>query len=163
VDSVERTFIEITTGLDYVMVIVTACSAAGPAGCLVGFSTQCSVHPSRYLVCLSDKNRTQRIASEAAVLGVHFLAADAIGLARLFGEETTDESDTFSRCRWHPGPSGVPILDDCGRWFAGRIIERSPFGDHVGYLLEPVAAHSDGPERGLYFDEVKDLDPGHEP
>lgn len=162
-DSVQEMFTKITTGLDYPMLIITARAEGGPAGCLVGFSTQCSVQPSRYLVCLSDKNRTLRVASAAAVLAVHFLSADAMDLARLFGEETTDENDTFSRCRWHPGPSGVPILDDCGRWFVGRVLQRQGLGDHVGFLLEPIAAHHDEPEDGLFFQHVKDLDPGHEP
>lgn len=162
--STEQTFIEITTGLDYAMCVVTARSDAGPAGCLVGFSTQCSIHPARYLVCLSDKNRTERVAAASEMLAVHFLAAGDRELARRFGEETTDESDTFSRCRWHEGPSGVPILDGCGHWFAGRVLERRPFGDHVGYVLEPVAAHSDGRRwTGLFFSDVKDLDPGHDP
>jgi flavin reductase (DIM6/NTAB) family NADH-FMN oxidoreductase RutF len=163
VDSVQETFIKITTGLDYPMLVVTARADSRLAGCLVGFSTQCSVNPPRYLVCLSDKNRTQRVASGADVLAVHFLSAHAKDVARLFGEETTDEDDTFSRCRWHPGPSGVPILDDCGRWFAGTIVHRQPLGDHVGFLLEPIAAHYAGPEDDLFFHQVKDLDPGHEP
>lgn len=162
-DRTEETFIEIAAGLDYLMLVVTAASDEGPAGCLVGFSTQCSIHPQRYLVCLSDKNRTQRVASHAAVLAVHFLGADAIELARLFGEETTDETDTFSRCDWRPGPSGVPILNACGTWFVGRIVERHVLGDHVGFVLEPIEAQSDGSKQRLFFQEVKDLDPGHKP
>jgi flavin reductase (DIM6/NTAB) family NADH-FMN oxidoreductase RutF len=163
VESAHETFIKITTGLDYPMLVITARADGGPAGCLVGFSTQCSVHPPRYLVCLSDKNRTQRVASAADVLAVHFLSAEAVALARLFGGETTDEDDTFSRCRWHPGPSQAPILDDCRRWFVGRILERQPLGDHVGFLLEPIAARHEEAEEGLFFQRVKDLDPGHEP
>jgi flavin reductase (DIM6/NTAB) family NADH-FMN oxidoreductase RutF len=163
VDEAQAAFIKITTGLDYPMVVVTARAENGPAGCLVGFSTQCSVDPPRYLVCLSDKNRTQRVASAADVLAVHFLSADAMDLARLFGEQTTDEDDTFSRCRWHPGPSDVPILDDCGRWFVGKVLGRQAVGDHVGFLLEPVAAHHEKSEVALSFQDVKDLDPGHEP
>lgn len=160
---VQETFIKITTGLDYPMLIVTARAEAGPAGCLVGFSTQCSVDPPRYLVCLSDKNRTLRVALEADVLAVHFLSATDVDLAKLFGERTTDDDDTFSRCRWHAGPAEVPILDDCGRWLVGRILQRQPLGDHVGFLLEPIAAHHEEAEDGLSFQQVKDLDPGHEP
>jgi flavin reductase (DIM6/NTAB) family NADH-FMN oxidoreductase RutF len=163
VDNAEEAFIEITTGLDYPMLIATARAKTGPAGCLVGFSTQCSMDPPRYLVCLSDKNRTERVASATDMLAVHFLSADAMELARLFGEETTDEQDTFSRCNWHPGPHEVPILDDCARWFVGRILDRQSLGDHVGFLLEPIAAHHAEPERGLSFQQVKDLDPGHVP
>jgi flavin reductase (DIM6/NTAB) family NADH-FMN oxidoreductase RutF len=162
-DSVEETFIQITTGLDYVMLVVTARADEGPAGCLVGFSTQCSIDPPRYLVCLSVKNRTQRVASKSDVVAVHFLEAQAMELARLFGEETTDESDTFSRCHWHSGPFEVPILDECGRWFVGRILEQRPFGDHVGFLLDPIAAQNEGREQSLFYHRVKDLDPGHQP
>jgi flavin reductase (DIM6/NTAB) family NADH-FMN oxidoreductase RutF len=162
-DSLQETFTKLTTGLDYPMLVVTACDGGAPAGCLVGFSTQCSMNPPRYLVCLSDKNRTQRVASMADVLAVHFLSADAIDLARLFGEQTTDEDDTFSRCPWHRGPSEAPILDDCARWLVGRILQREPLGDHVGFLLEPIAARHEEGEEGLSFQRVKDLDPGHEP
>ncbi|HET9118314.1 MAG TPA: flavin reductase family protein [Pseudonocardiaceae bacterium] len=162
-DPTEKAFVEIAGGLDYLMLVVTATGDDGPAGCLVGFSTQCSIHPPRYLVCLSDKNRTERVASRADVLAVHFIGADAMDLARLFGEETTDETDTFARCDWRAGPSGVPILNDCRRWFAGRILERRVLGDHVGFLLDPIAVQNDGPEPGLFFQHVKHLDPGHEP
>jgi hypothetical protein len=62
VDSVQETFTKITSGLDSPMLVSTARADGGPAGCLVGFSTRCSVQPPRYLVCLSDKNRTDNIA-----------------------------------------------------------------------------------------------------
>jgi flavin reductase (DIM6/NTAB) family NADH-FMN oxidoreductase RutF len=161
VESPEETFIQIVSRLDYPMVVVTARSDDGPAGCLVGFVTQCSIHPPRYLVCLSDVNRTERIAARADVLAVHFLAAREVALARMFGEDTTDETDTFSRFRWHPGPGGAPILDDCGRWLVGTIFERRPLGDHVAYVLDPVAAQCSDPTPGLMFQEVDDLEPGH--
>lgn len=162
-DSALRAFVNLTSLLDYPMIVVTARDDAGPAGCLVGFSTQCSIDPPRYLVCLSDKNRTERTASHAEVLAVHFLGRHALELARLFGEETTDETDTFARCRWHAGPAGVPILDDCDRWFVGSILQRQTLGDHVGFILEPIEACADGRETQLSFQQVKDLDPGHEP
>lgn len=162
VSGAEDAFTRIVSDLNYPMSVVTAQSAEGPAGCLVGFGTQCSIDPPRYLACLSDKNRTQRVASRAEVLAVHFLAADALELASVFGEETTDDADTFSRCGWRPGPRGAPILDACGRWFVGEILERRPLGDHVGYLLQPIAAHDAGSGPGLMFQQVRDLDPGHQ-
>jgi flavin reductase (DIM6/NTAB) family NADH-FMN oxidoreductase RutF len=161
--SVAATFAAITAGLDYPMVIVTADAGDGPAGCLVGFSSQCSIDPPRYLVCLSDKNRTERVASQAEALGVHFLGSQHLHLATAFGGETTDDDNTFARCRWHPGLWGAPILDDCGRWLVGRVVEQLVLGDHVGFVLEPIAAHDEGPERPLPFSAVKDLDPGHQP
>jgi flavin reductase (DIM6/NTAB) family NADH-FMN oxidoreductase RutF len=162
-DRVSETFESITTGLDYSMVVVTAQAETDPAGCLVGFSTQTGIDPPRYLVCLSDKNRTLRVAMQTDTLGVHFLSDEQLGLARLFGSETTDETNTFSRCHWHSDPSGTPILDDCSRWFVGRILWRRELGDHIGFLLEPIAAHAGESAPPLLYSQVSHLDPGHAP
>jgi flavin reductase (DIM6/NTAB) family NADH-FMN oxidoreductase RutF len=144
------------------MLIVTARDAGEADGCLVGFSTQCSIDPVRFLVCLSDKNRTFRVASSASSLAVHVIPPEAQDLAELFGGQTQDEIDKFSRCRWHAGPEELPILDDCPRWFAGRILERRRLGDHVGFVLEPFAAAVGGQEGQLSFQQVKEMEPGHE-
>lgn len=52
--------------IDYPMYIVTVAAGAERSGCLIGFATQCSVDPLRFLVCLSDKNRTFRISRGAS-------------------------------------------------------------------------------------------------
>jgi flavin reductase (DIM6/NTAB) family NADH-FMN oxidoreductase RutF len=144
------------------MLLVTTASEDERAGCLVGFSTQCSIDPARFIVCLSDKNRTTRIASEAQGLAVHFPPADARDLAELFGAETSDEIDKFARCAWHTGPLGLPILDACRRWFAGAIEQRRRVGDHIAFVLEPVQARDDGSHDTLRFSDVRQMEPGHD-
>ncbi|WP_206328591.1 flavin reductase, partial [Streptomyces sp. Tu 4128] len=71
--------------LDPDMCVVTAAAGGERAGCLVGFSSQCSIDPIRYVVWLSEVNRTYRVASSADVLAVHLLARDQRGTAELFG------------------------------------------------------------------------------
>lgn len=155
------TFHELVGQLDYSMFIVTAVAGDELAGCLVGFASQSSIDPPRFLVCLSRENRTYRVAQRSASLAVHFVPADAGDLAELFGGETTDDVDKFARCAWHRGPGGLPIVDGCGNWFAGRVLDRYDLGDHVGFLLEPVAAHQE--QRGPHFDfhRAKRIAPGH--
>ncbi len=148
--------------LDYPMYIVTAAAGGHRSGCLVGFATQCSIHPPRFLVCISDKNHTYRVAREAEVLVVHLVPADAGELAELFGSQTGDEIDKFARCEWRPGPGGAPILAGCANWFAGRVLERLPAGDHVALLLEPVEAHATDEEH-FTFHRARRIEPGHEP
>ncbi len=144
------------------MMVVTAASPDEKAGCLVGFATQCSIAPPRFAVWISRKNHTFQVARDTAVLVVHFLSADDRPLAALFGSETGDRIDKFARCRWRQGPGGVPVLEDCARWFAGEVIEQIPTDDHVGFLLAPLEAGS-GPWPGqLGFQSVKSLDPGHD-
>jgi flavin reductase (DIM6/NTAB) family NADH-FMN oxidoreductase RutF len=153
---------ELVSELDYPMFIVTAATESERAGCLIGFATQCSINPPRFLVCLSDKNRTYRVAREAEVLVVHLVPSHADALAELFGSQTGDDVDKFAEVAWHPGPNGTPVLDDCANWFAGRILSRTAVGDHVAFLLEPFAAESDGAERGFTFHRAKRMEPGHE-
>src|SRR5690242_15425133 len=86
--------------LDYPMFIVTTAAGGERAGCLVGFASQASIHPARFLVCLSDKNRTYRIARDATHLAVHFVPADRADLAELFGGETGDEVEKLARTAW---------------------------------------------------------------
>ena len=144
------------------MMVVTAAMPGARAGCLVGFATQCSIGPPRFAVWISRKNHTFRVARDAPVLAVHFLSKDDGALAELFGGQTGDEVDKFSRCRWREGPHGVPVLDDCARWFVGDVLEQFPTEDHVGFLLAPLRVGA-GPWSGqLGFQSAQAISPGHE-
>lgn len=149
--------------LDYPMFVVTSSGGGERSGCLVGFASQVSIDPSRYLVCLSEKNHTYRVAGAGSRLVVHLLGREQLSLARLFGERTGDETDKFAQCAWQPGPDGVPVLDDAIAWFSGPILSRTPFGDHVGFLIEPDTGSRRGSaDSGLItLADVADFDPGH--
>ena len=153
---------ELVSELDYPMFIVTVASGDDRAGCLVGFTTQCSIDPPRFLVCLSDKNRTFRVARDAEVMVVHLVPHDADDLAALFGEHTGDDIDKFARCSCSVGPEGTPILDGCGNWFAARILDRMEGGDHRVFLLEPFEAASAPREEPFEFHRARRMQPGHE-
>lgn len=146
------------------MFVLTASAPGGErSGCLVGFATQCSIRPPRFAVWVSKENHTFGVVTRSPSLALHVPGADRPDLAELFGGETGDEVDKFARCSWHEGPDGVPILDGVAGWFVGRILERlDTGGDHVGLIVDPVAASVAG-GRGLTFQQVKDIDPGHAP
>ena len=156
-------FAELVAQLDYAMFIVTTATNTERSGCLVGFATQASIHPPRFLVGLSDKNHTFQVARDAEVLVVHFVDEEATRLAELFGGETGDETDKFAQCEWRPGPDGAPILADLDNWFAGRILERLELGDHCGFLLEPIEGQAGGSPDTLTFHRAKRIEPGHAP
>jgi flavin reductase (DIM6/NTAB) family NADH-FMN oxidoreductase RutF len=159
---VTDTFARLVGDLDYPLFIVTAAGRGERDGCVIGFATQCSIHPPRFLACLSDKNRTFRIACEADTLVVHVVPEDAHDLVELFGGETADEVDKLDRVEWSEGPDGVPVLAACPNWFAGSVLSRTRLGDHVGFLLEPVEVHHGEPGQGLFpFSRAKGVEPGH--
>lgn len=157
-----RVFDRLTGLIDYPMFVVTTVAGSDTAGCLVGFTTQASLDPLRFLVCLSRANHTFRVARRAEHLAVHALGPAQHGLAALFGADTEDRHDKFARCAWVPGPHGLPVLTDAPLWFAGPILGTPSFGDHTGFLIDPLW----GTDRGvqapvLTFHEVTDLEPGH--
>ena len=156
-------FNDLVGDLDYPMFIATAHSDTGErAGCLVGFATQCSIDPSRFLVCISKANRTYRVARSAAVMGVHLVPASGTALAELFGGQTGDDIDKFAHCEWREGAGRVPILLDCRNWFVGAVLDRLDLGDHVGFLLDPLEVERQVPQADLTFHRARRIDPGHE-
>ena len=155
-----KAFERIAATIDYPMWIVTAATEHERSGCLVGFATQCSIEPVEFGAWISKANHTFRVASSADVLVVHALRDADHDLARLFGAQTGDDVDKFTRCSWWSGPGGAPVLEGCD-WFAGRVLSRVDEGDHVGHLLDPFdGAFRDRGAR-LGFQDVRDVDPGH--
>ncbi|NGP05554.1 flavin reductase [Rhodococcus sp. 14C212] len=157
-------FRSIVGRLDQPVFVVTTRVLEERTGCLVGFATQVSIDPPRFLVGLSISNRTFRVAAAAEHLVVHVLGRDQLPLARLFGGETGDEVDKFSRCAWHDGPHGLPVLDGVPAWFSGRVVGRAALGDHVGFLLDPDGGECHGELNDVIrHGDVRDLDAGHAP
>src|ERR1700704_1361448 len=106
-------FQRIVASFDTPMFVVTVFDGRERDGCLVGFATQCSIDPPRFLVCLSVKNRTTRIARNARTLVVHALRKGQRDLAERFGGTTGDDVDKFASVEWHEGRDGTPVLDGC--------------------------------------------------
>jgi flavin reductase (DIM6/NTAB) family NADH-FMN oxidoreductase RutF len=158
----EESFQRLVAQLDYPMFIATVAAGGERSGCLIGFATQCSISPPRFLAGISDKNHTYGVAREARSMALHLVPENATELAELFGGETGDEIDKFERCEWREGPEGIPLLDGCPNRFVGRIVERIDFGDHVGMVLEPFFAEADEESAQLGFHRAKRIEPGHE-
>jgi len=158
----EDHFDRVVSSMDAAMVVVTTARNGEPAGCLVGFHGQSSIHPRRYAVWLSKANHTYRVAWRSSHVAVHALGVDDRDLAVLFGTETGDRVDKFARCDWEPGPAGVPLLARCPNVIVlHRVTLLDEGGDHACLVGEPVAARSAGPLTPLRLAAVRDLDPGH--
>lgn len=158
----EHHFDRLTAALDPPVILVTVAAGDERDGCLVGFHSQSGIHPRRYAVWLSKKNRTFRLASGASHLGVHLLSDSQHDLAVLFGGETGDELDKLARCAWSAGPGGVPLLEDAEHRFVGRIVAVHDLDcDHSCAVLEPTTAQCSTPLEPLRFHRVTDIDAGH--
>ena len=153
--------------LDSPLIVVTARADAGAqserAGCLVGFHSQSSVAPARFSVWLSKANHTYRVALRSTHLGLHFLTADDLQIAELFGTQTGDDVDKFEQVESEDGPGGVPMLLSCPTRIAVRrtsLLDEG--GDHVCISTEPVAAVGGVPFVPLRLSDAEHLVPGHD-
>jgi flavin reductase (DIM6/NTAB) family NADH-FMN oxidoreductase RutF len=159
----QRALARLFADVDTPMFVVTARGAGQLSGCLVGFATQASIDPPRFLVCISRTNHTYKVAIQADTLVVHLLDDDARDLAELFGGETGDAVDKLAQVAWRRGPGGAPLLERLPIWFAGRVVDRIPLGDHDGFLLEPVAGCVSRDAEPLRFHRARGIVPGHAP
>lgn len=156
--------------LDTAMVVVTVAGGGEGGevdGCLVGFHSQTSIEPRRYVVWLSVANRTFRLAADLATthLAVHLVTAGDRELAEQFGGTTGDEVDKLADLAWSAGPGGAPVVEAFPTHFVGRILDRlrPAGGDHVAFVLEPVVAQVDdtGADGPLRLGRASEIDPGH--
>jgi flavin reductase (DIM6/NTAB) family NADH-FMN oxidoreductase RutF len=148
--------------LDPAMVVVTTVAGGDRAGCLVGFHGQTSIEPRRYGLWISDANATAHVVATATHVAVHALTETDGPLARLFGEETGDEVDKFTRCRHQAGPHGLPLLTDLPHRFVGEITHRlHGAGDHVLVVVAPSLVGPAPATAPLRLSAVSGLDPGH--
>ncbi|MEV7991547.1 flavin reductase [Streptomyces sp. NPDC086077] len=153
-----------TDRLDPDMCVVTAVAGGERAGCLVGFASQCSLRPVRFVVWLSEANRTFRVARSAQFLAVHLLAREQLGLAEVFGGRTGDDGDDkFRDVRWRQGHVGTVVLEDAEAWFVGQVVGRVGGGDHIGFVLDPVewGVREDSGGPLLRLSDAHGIDPGH--
>jgi flavin reductase (DIM6/NTAB) family NADH-FMN oxidoreductase RutF len=158
----EHAFGTLMAALDSPLIVVTTADQRERAGCLVEFHVPSSIEPQRYCVWLSKANYTYRVALHSSHLVIHFLTADDLRLAELFGTQTGDTVDKFAGLPVDSGPGGAPVLRQCPHWLAARRIALlDEGGDHVCLTTEPVAVHTAGPFRPLRLSEVGHLKAGH--
>lgn len=161
---IDEPFDDLMSMLDSPVFVVTTQADGQPSGCLVAFATQTSVQPPSFMVGLPQHSPTHQVGCRSEFVAVHVLPRHKQVLAELFARQG-EGADAFARCSWRGGPAGMPILDDAAAWFVARTLSRSEVGDHVAYLLEPVAAWApEGAEELLYLSDLDDddLDPGQE-
>jgi flavin reductase (DIM6/NTAB) family NADH-FMN oxidoreductase RutF len=159
---VAEPFDVIMRSLDPRMAVVTTADRRERAGCLVGFHVQSSIDPPRYTIWLSKANHTYRVGLRATHFGIHFLTADDLDVAELFGTRTGDRLDKFRDLPVGTGAGGVPVLLRCPhRLIVRKVAQLDDGSDHVCVTTEPVEEHTTGRFAPLRLSDVDHLKPGH--
>ena len=119
--------------------VITALTAAGPAGLAANAVSSLSLDPPLMLACVDRGSRTLRSLQEAGRFGVNVLRDDAADFAVAFGRKVPVEE------KWHgvgwTEHSGIPALDAAIVWIGCELEDVISGGDHVivtGRVIEIV-------------------------
>jgi hypothetical protein len=106
-------------------------------GCLVGFSTQCSIDPVHYWCACRRRTAPTRSPRRASTLVVHMLHDDGATDRSLASSVSKPRvTSTSSRgATGSPDPTGFPC-DPVVRLVRGHIVGRVNLGDHVGFAID---------------------------
>ena len=151
----------ITGGADYPLYVATTCDGIEMSGCLVGFVTQSSIEPVRFVICVSKVNHTFAVARRSQGLALHLLGSNQKPLASLFGETSGDVVDKFAGLDWSTAVTGAPVLADCAAWIDGSVLEHRDAGDHEAFLVAVVAGGPGSHDGCLMLSGALDFDAGH--
>jgi 3-hydroxy-9,10-secoandrosta-1,3,5(10)-triene-9,17-dione monooxygenase reductase component len=119
--------------------VITALTAAGPAGLAANAVSSLSLDPPLMLACVDRDSRTLRSLREAGRFGVNVLRDDAIDLAVSFGQKIPVE-EKWQDVGWSEH-SEVPALDKAIVVIPCELEDVISGGDHVivtGRVLEIV-------------------------
>lgn len=132
-----------------------------PAGVPVGF-TATSLASLAAVPPLATFNMARISTAWPAVDGtdhvlVHLLGSRNRALAdRLSGPH----EERFAGDHWHPGPLGLPLLDDVPAWMLGRIVERVPVADNAVVVVRIEDGGLGEEDQALLYHERSYLTPG---
>lgn len=123
-------FVDIMAALPTGVAVVTTRGAEGrPCGLTSSAFTSVSADPPMLLVCIDRASRTLPVLLERGAFCVNFLRHGRERTCALFASKADDK---FSRLRWTPTRTGMPLLHDDAIAFAEceteRVVEA---GDHV--------------------------------
>jgi flavin reductase (DIM6/NTAB) family NADH-FMN oxidoreductase RutF len=106
-----------------------------PHGLTVSSFTSVSLDPPLVLICLGHQVTVIESFRTAADFGINVLSEEQRDLSERFARKGHDR---FTGVKWHPGVSGVPLLDGALAAIECKLHQRFTSGDHdilVGQML----------------------------
>jgi flavin reductase (DIM6/NTAB) family NADH-FMN oxidoreductase RutF len=130
--------------------VATVLDEAGvPHGLTVNSFTSVSLEPPVVLICIDYRSAILQRFRRAGHYGINVLTSMQRELSNRFA---TKPDDRFDGVEWHPGITGVPLIN--GSLATIECLNRQVVesGDHAIFLAEVVAAEVGPGEPLLFFD-----------
>lgn len=134
--------------------VVTALDAGRPAGITVNALSSVSLEPPLVVIALDRRRFLTPIVRAAGRYGVNILSEDQLSLSDCFaGAPVEPGREAFCGAAWHPGETGVPLLDGAIATLECTVVETFSVGDHDLFIgrVEALANEVRHPMPLLYF------------
>jgi len=119
-----------------------------PHGLTVSSFTSVSLEPPLVLICLGHAVTCIGLFRASPYFGINILAEDQRPLSERFARKGEDR---FNGLAWHPGATGVPLLDRALATIECDVRQRITSGDHDIFVVEMVGMQVSEGEPLIYF------------
>lgn len=130
------------------VIVVTAATAAGPAGLTCQTFQSLSLEPPLVSFSPSRASRSWPLIRDTGRFCVNVLAADQSDLSVTFA---TPGIDKFADVSWHAGPHGSPVLDGVIAWIECSLWREYDGGDHTIAVGEVLALSAESARQPLLY------------
>lgn len=134
--------------------VVTALQDDRPFGITVNALSSVSLQPPLVMVALDRRRFLTPIVRAAGRYAVNILAEDEQALSDCFaGAPVTPGRESFCGAAWHPGPTGLPLIDGAIASLECALVETFSAGDHDLFIgrVETLANEPHHPMPLLYY------------
>jgi 3-hydroxy-9,10-secoandrosta-1,3,5(10)-triene-9,17-dione monooxygenase reductase component len=127
--------------------IVSGLHDGRPVGFTIGSFTSVSLDPPMVGFLPQTDSDTWAAMAQGATFCVNVLSRDQADLCWKFAK-SGDESARFDGVKWHPAPTGSPIIDRAVAWIDCTVEQVYEMGDHYFVLGRVVALEADADHDG---------------
>jgi 3-hydroxy-9,10-secoandrosta-1,3,5(10)-triene-9,17-dione monooxygenase reductase component len=134
--------------------VVTALDGDQPFGITVNALSSVSLKPPLVMVALDRRRFLTPIVRAAGRYAVNVLGEDQQALSDCFaGAPVTPGREGFCGAAWHPGPTGLPLIDGAIATLECTVVETFSAGDHDLFIgrVETLGSEPDHPMPLLYY------------
>lgn len=111
--------------------VVTALDGERPFGITVNALSSVSLQPALVMVALDRRRFLTPIVRAGGRYAVNILGEDQQALSDCFaGAPVTPGRDLFCGAAWHPGPTGLPLIDGAIATLECTVVQTFSAGDH---------------------------------
>ncbi len=124
--------------------VVTTLEGDRPWGITVNALSSVSLEPPLVMIALDHRRRITPIVRAAGRYAVNVLGEDQQWLSDCFaGAPVVPDREAFCGAVWHPGETGLPLIEGVIASLECEVVERVSVGDHELFIGRAVAIAND--------------------